>query len=352
MIELQGVSLRVQGFSLGPLDLKIDRREYFVILGPTGSGKTMLLEVLAGLKRLDHGSVYLDSKDVTRLPPEKRKMGFVYQDYCLFPHLTAIQNIQFGLKMKKLPMEEIKKRTRWAMELLQIGDLGGKMPQELSGGERQRVALARALVLRPKVLLLDEPLSALDEQFRHRLQFELKRLHFKLGLTTIHVTHSFNEAESLADRIAVLDMGQVLQVGSLNDLFKHPSSIRVAKFLGVENTFHGFLTQDGGVFDFETGRVSFQVEQGVVGSGWAAIPQEDITLSIEPPSRNPSRNVLRGKVVSVVDRGQEVKVLVDCGEEFCVSMPKRSLLELGPFEGRDAWISFPPSSVHVIPDGV
>jgi len=213
MIEIKKLTVTLGDFLLDGIDLSVEKGEYFIILGPTGAGKTVLLEAIAGLNPVRSGEIWFDGRDVTRLEAEKRGIGFVYQDYVLFPHLSVKGNILFGMKRRKLPREEMGRILEWLVELLDIASLLERRPYTLSGGECQKVSLARALSTSPELLLLDEPLSALDPQHREEVQRELKAIQQRLGQTVIHVTHDFEEAVALADRIAVWERGVYIRSG-------------------------------------------------------------------------------------------------------------------------------------------
>jgi molybdate/tungstate transport system ATP-binding protein len=215
MIEIKDLSVHIGGFALKDLTLNIHDKEYFVVLGPSGAGKTVFMECLAGLHRLKSGSIRLNQKDITRLSPEERGLGYVPQDYVLFPFLNVSENILFGLKQKKVPFSIGQKRLKDLAVLLGITHLLERDPRTLSGGEKQRVALARALAPAPQILLLDEPLSSLDVQTSKYLRLELRRIHQEMGVTTIHITHNHVEAEELADRMAVMVAGRIEHSGSL-----------------------------------------------------------------------------------------------------------------------------------------
>jgi putative spermidine/putrescine transport system ATP-binding protein len=217
------------------IDLEIARGEFFTMLGPSGSGKTTTLRMIAGFERPDAGSIELGGADVSGLPPFDRDVNTVFQDYALFPHMNVQQNVEYGLRVKKRPAQERRERVAEALSLVRLADYERRRPGQLSGGQRQRVALARALVNRPKVLLLDEPLGALDLKLRQQLQIELKRIQQEVGITFIYVTHDQDEALSMSDRIAVMDNGRVLQVGSPNEVYDEPRSDFVAGFVGVSN---------------------------------------------------------------------------------------------------------------------
>jgi ABC-type sugar transport system ATPase subunit len=216
-----------------------------VLLGPTGTGKTVLLEVIAGLRFPDEGKIFLNSQDAGSLSPEARHLGVVYQDYALFPHLTVYDNIAFGLRLKNEPKVKIHNAVDEMARFLEIDDLLNRRPRHLSGGERQRVALARALVLKPHMLLLDEPLSALDRLTRDRLRRELKRIHSEIRVTVLHITHDLSEAFFLADRLVVMEEGAVVQEGSPQEILKHPVNLFVAELLGIENFIPASVGDEG-----------------------------------------------------------------------------------------------------------
>lgn len=234
MIRLSNVSITLGDFSLDGVDLRIKPGEFFTILGPTGTGKTVILELIAGLYNPDKGTVFINENNAEDIPPEKREIGFVYQDYALFPHLNVYNNISFGLRLRKIAPSTIQESVTELGDLLGINHLMERFPGTLSGGEQQRVSLARALIMKPKILLMDEPLSALDPNTKKMLCRELKNVHKKYQCTIVHVTHDFNEANVLADRIAIILQGKVKQVGAPEQVFNRPQDQEVAGFLGLE----------------------------------------------------------------------------------------------------------------------
>ena len=232
------------------VSLKVEKGEFFTILGPSGCGKTTTLRIIAGFEIPDKGRVYFDDEDVTFLKPYKRNTAMVFQNYALWPHMTVFENIAYGLKVRKkelgLTDEEIRKRVEWALELVKLKGFENRYPLQLSGGQQQRVALAKALVVQPRVLLLDEPLSNLDAKLRIEMREELKKLQKSLGITTIYVTHDQLEAMSMSDRIAIMNKGRVLQVGSPRELYMYPRSLFVADFLGRSSIYPGELISQRG----------------------------------------------------------------------------------------------------------
>jgi len=235
VLRLEDICLRLGEFRLREISLHFKPGTYLGLLGPTGTGKTVLLETIAGVHTVSSGRIHIRGREATHLAPEKRHLGIVYQDYALFPHLTVFENIAFGLRLQGRPRRNIQKAVEEMAAFLEIGPLLRRRPHRLSGGERQRVALARALVMEPYVLLLDEPLSALDRATRSRIQKELKRIHTELGVTIIHITHDVAEACFLADRLAVMKDGQILQEGSPEEVCRYPRSYGVAELMGIEN---------------------------------------------------------------------------------------------------------------------
>jgi putative spermidine/putrescine transport system ATP-binding protein len=223
------------------VDLLVRAGEFFTLLGPSGSGKTTTLRLIAGFERPDAGRILLGGDDVTGVPPYARDVNTVFQDYALFPHLTVVGNVDYGLRVKKVPRAERKRRVAEALELVRLGAHGPRRPSQLSGGQRQRVALARAIVNRPKVLLLDEPLGALDLKLRQEMQIELKRIQQEVGITFVYVTHDQEEALTMSDRLAVFNEGRIEQVGPPAAVYEHPESEFVAGFVGVSNVLERTL---------------------------------------------------------------------------------------------------------------
>jgi spermidine/putrescine ABC transporter ATP-binding subunit len=236
MIELRGVTKRFGGFTaVNQVSLTVKAGEFITLLGPSGCGKTTILRLLAGFEHPDEGSVFLDGEDVSHVPPYRRSVNQVFQSYALFPHLTVRDNVGFGLRMQQVPASEAATRVAEALRMVSLEELGDRYPHQLSGGQRQRVAIARAIVPRPKVLLLDEPLSALDAKLRHGMQIELKHLQRKLGLTFVFVTHDQEEALTMSDRIAVINQGRIEQLGDATEIYHRPRTAFAADFIGQAN---------------------------------------------------------------------------------------------------------------------
>ena len=239
-VRLHGVVKRfAEVAAVAGVDLDVFEGEFFSMLGPSGSGKTTCLRMIAGFEAPTEGTILLEGQDVSRLAPYQRNVNTVFQDYALFPHMTVAENVEYGLRVKKVPKDERRDRLNEALAMVQLGALGGRKPAQLSGGQRQRVALARALVNRPKVLLLDEPLGALDLKLRQAMQIELKEIQQSVGLTFIYVTHDQEEALTMSDRLAVFNHGRIEQVGTPAEVYERPATGFVAGFVGVSNVLEG-----------------------------------------------------------------------------------------------------------------
>ncbi len=244
-IHLEGVSKEFRGtLVVDDVTLSIYQGEFFSLLGPSGCGKTTLLRMLAGLEMPTTGKIYIDGVDVTRRPAYDRPVNMMFQSYALFPHMTVEQNVAFGLKQERIPKAEIRERVREALRLVQMDKFGIRRPHQLSGGQRQRVALARSLVKRPKLLLLDEPLAALDKRLREQTQFELVNIQEEVGITFILVTHDQEEAMTMSSRLCIMDHGRLRQIGTPNEIYEYPHSEYVADFIGSINKFEGRVVED------------------------------------------------------------------------------------------------------------
>ena len=347
MIQTRKLTVDLGEFVLEEADLQIGVGEYFIILGPTGAGKTVLLEAVAGLHPVKGGEIWIGDREVTKLEPEKRGIGFVYQDYVLFPHLTVRKNILFGLKRRKHSKEEVNRILDWVVGLLDIGHLLERKPKTLSGGECQKVSLARALSIEPEVVLLDEPLSALDPEQRERVQRELHDIQRRLNRTFVHVTHDFEEAVALGDRIAVLGEGRILQVGTPEEIFRRPNSEFVARFSMSRNVYNGVVRDDGGggsVMDIDGTQLEVVTEMR--GQLHASLRPEDILLSRESLVSS-ARNSLKGRITRVADRGATLYITVSTPVEFITLVTRRSFEELELVEGDEVHVTFKASAVHI-----
>lgn len=349
MIEIQSLSNSWDEFQLRDINLKIQRGEYFVVLGPTGAGKTLLLETIAGFFLPDKGKVIMDNADLTNISPEYRKFGIVYQDYMLFPHRNLYNNISFGLELQKLSRTEISNKVQTIAKLLKITQLLHRYPDTLSGGELQRGALARALVMEPQVLLLDEPLSALDPNTKQPIVELIKKLHKKLGITIIHITHDREDAMVMADRIAVMNEGKIVQVGKPSVIFRRPKSEFVANFVGVENIYSGKPERAGRITKINVKGINIYTTQTLPPSRQianVALRPEDIIITLEKiPSS--ARNSFSGKIKGITDKGAIIQLNIDIGVEVIVYITHQSFVDLKLNIGSEVVISFKASAVHV-----
>jgi molybdopterin-binding protein len=347
MLSIEHISKNLGEFRLDDVSLEVGRGEYLVIIGPTGAGKTILLETIAGLYLPESGRITIDYGEITRLPPKDRNICMVYQDYMLFPHLTVEQNIGFGLKSRKTLPDEAGRKGRDMAELLGIDHLLHRSPKTLSGGEQQRTAIARALVMEPDLLLLDEPLSALDVRTREAMGKELKRLHRVTGVTVLHVTHNFLEVFALADRVAVMNQGRIVQTGLPDEVFRKPKSEFIASFTGVENIFKGVCTAAPDAATVTVGEltlVSSNCKAG--GEVYATIRPEDILISRDPVTSS-ARNSFPGIITGVVNNGMVIKITVDIGVPVVSVLTRRGFEELGLGEGERVYLTFKAAAVHI-----
>ncbi|MBP2146436.1 molybdate transport system ATP-binding protein/molybdate/tungstate transport system ATP-binding protein [Methanofollis sp. W23] len=334
-------------FVLKDATLQVNDGEYLVIIGPTGAGKTILLETLAGIYPPDSGRMVLDGRDITDAPPRERRISMVYQDYMLFPHLTVAENIEFGLRNQKVAQPEIEQKVMDAAKFLGIDHLLHRHPETLSGGEQQRAAIARAVVMEPALLLLDEPLSALDGRTRDKLRRELRRLHDAYGITVIHVTHNFEEVFSLADRVAVIRGGEIVQIGTPDEVFRKPNCEFVANFVGVENLFRGTCVRKDGLSEVTVEGVRMVSTALADGTEVCVTVRPEEILISPRPIGSCARNQYTGTVQEIADNGATVRVTVDCGIPLAVLITRQGYLEMGLAEGDTVSVAFKASSVQV-----
>jgi spermidine/putrescine transport system ATP-binding protein len=317
-VTVSGISKSFGAFkALKGVSLEIKKGEFFSLLGPSGCGKTTLLRVIAGFEDPDTGIVGIDGRDVSGLPPDKRRCNTVFQSYALFPHLTVFENVAFPLRIRKVPNRLIREMVMKHLALVQLEAHAEKKPSMLSGGQKQRVAIARALINEPSVLLLDEPLSALDAKLRQRMLVELDAIHDKVGITFIYVTHDQQEALSVSDRIAVMDQGYALQVGSPQQIYENPASDFVARFIGETNLFRGVVSsREGGFASVEAeglGEILVEANgEAPVGARLSiAVRPEKIRIGAEAPGPHEELNVLRGMVEEPIYSGFQTKYIVN-----------------------------------------
>lgn len=295
---------------LDNISLEISKGEFITLLGSSGCGKTTTLRIIAGLEQPDAGSVWLDGREVTGLEPNQRDVNTVFQNYALFPHMNVAENIGYGLKLKKVPKSEIRKKVSQMLELVQLEGYEKRKPSELSGGQKQRVAIARALVNNPKVLLLDEPLGALDLQLRRAMQIELKHLQKKLGITFIYITHDQEEAINMSDRIAVMRDGRIEQIGTPDEIYNHPKTSYVATFVGNANILHGVaesIQGENAIVKIGNDRVIVKLEtsQQDTGGKQYLSAGEKVTLAVR------NENILLQETAVIGDTGTDYRDAVD-----------------------------------------
>ena len=336
--------------ALDGVSLGIRKGEFFSVLGPSGCGKTTLLRILAGFEQPDRGRVLLDGVDITDLPPNRRKVNTIFQNYALFPHLTVRQNIAFGRVLAKRPKAEIGTDVDRMLALIRMEDQGHKRPDQISGGQKQRVAIARALINKPQVLLLDEPLAALDLKLRQRMLMELDLVHDQVGLTFVFVTHDQNEAMSVSDRVAVMRNGRIEQLGTPAEIYEAPRSSFVAAFIGDSNFFEGKVTEvldtghvRVGIDGFPDVRAENDRELQRGDLVYLSVRPEKMNISREAPEPAPLRNLVQARVDDVIYLGSHTRYWVQADEyRLSVSQPhNRYLLAEKPIRwGESVWLSW------------
>ena len=344
MINIESLRIELPGFTLQDINLSIEDGEFFTFLGPTGAGKTLVLEAIAGIIPITGGHIFVKGRDITNLPPDQRGIGIVYQDYALFPHLSVLDNITYGLRYHKADSQKSGKRVEKLMVQLGIKALAQRSIQHLSGGEKQRVSLARALAVNPSVLLLDEPLSALDPNFREEIREVLKKLHERLETTFLMVTHDFAEALFLGQRTAIINRGRIEQVGSVSEVFRKPITPFAAEFVGMKNVFPAIFNGTRVLVD------NLEMKVGSLPSGrkgYVAIRPEDIMIKNKKIFGN-EFNVFKGKVLDVTDRGPYHEISASTGNvTFKAMLSKNDLFEIGLSETKNINIAIRPSDIHV-----
>lgn len=339
------------------LDLSIQKGEFVSMLGPSGSGKTTLLMLLAGFERPTGGTVCVDGKRIDQLPPHKRNMGVVFQNYALFPHMTIAENVAFPLKMRNISTSEIQDRVKRVLDMVQLGAMLERKPSQLSGGQQQRVALARALVFEPEVVLMDEPLGALDKQLRERMQLDIRELHHRLGLTIVFVTHDQSEALTMSDRIAVFNRGKIEQIGTPSQIYDHPSSQFVAEFIGETNLLNGKVSSQ------KNGLMQIRLANGQdihVDADAPLQSGQDIRLSLRPERlrlniADTSGNNLAATVRDIVYHGDHLRVVLDFAGQSLITKADRHFQSLKiadqvtlSFAPADCWpIAAPANNAQV-----
>ena len=336
---IEGVARRFgEVVALDHVSLQVAQGELLTILGPSGSGKTTLLKVVAGFETPDAGRVTVGGADITKLPPARRDIGMVFQNYALFPHLSVAANVAFPLEMRNVAKPEIERRVAEALAMVELKGYEARLPRQLSGGQQQRVALARAIVFNPRLLLLDEPFGALDRKLRETMQLEVRRLQRRLGLTTIFITHYQEEALVLSDRIAVMSRGTIQQIATTTEIYERPANDFVADFVGESNIFHGTLTAPGSV-TLDGGRILQVRSDKPAGSKVGVLMRPERFVAS-------GANAFAGEVIESVYLGTSFKLRLACegGFELLVRQPARGAL---PAAGTSVTVGIEPESIHV-----
>ena len=345
-VELQGVTKRFGSMvAVDQLDLVVHPGEFLSLLGPSGCGKTTTLRMLAGFEQPDEGFIRISGQYVQGIPPYKRDVNTVFQAYALFPHMTVAENVAYGLRQKGVAKSEIATRVGEALDMVKMSKLAERKPKQMSGGQQQRVAVARALVNRPSVLLLDEPLGALDRKLREEMQIELKLLQSQLGITFIFVTHDQEEAMSMSDRIAIMLDGHIEQLADPETVYERPSSAFVAGFIGRNNFWRGVATADGVRADDGTLFIASMPDEQVAPGqpALAAVRPENFQLVTQDPGT--SRNSIPGSIASVAHFGDTLQYVVRTGSrDVLVLTPRANAPRLGL--GDEVWCTFTPADVY------
>jgi spermidine/putrescine transport system ATP-binding protein len=353
MVQLKGVTKRFGSFvAVQDVSLDIEGGEFLTLLGPSGCGKTTLLRMISGFETPTEGTIYLSGQDVTHLPPYKRDVNQVFQSYALFPHLTVADNIAFGLKMKKVPKPEIEERVKQVTQLVSLTGFEQRKPSQLSGGQRQRVALARAIVCQPRVLLLDEPLAALDAKLRHAMQIELKHLQRKVGITFVFVTHDQEEALTMSDRIAVMSNGQIEQLGTPTQVYEEPATAYVADFLGVSNLMDAEASGsagDGGC-NVKIGDFNLVAKKGKTdakGPVKCVIRPERVRIGMQDET---GENRVPGMIERMVYLGASSQVIVRLPQGDSLQVLIQNQGDTQTYhQGTPISVFFPPEALRVVP---
>ena len=332
-VTLNNIGKKFKGFELKNLDFSIRDGEYFVILGPSGSGKTKTIEMIAGLVKPDSGLIS---------GVAGKNTGFIYQDYMLFPHMSVFENISFGLKVRKFPADEKKKSVNAVAEMFDISNLLDKNAKNLSGGEKQRVAIARATVIAPDIYILDEPTSALDRNLKVKTESLFRDLHQNTKKIFIHVTHDFEIALALGDRIAIIFNGKIVQIGPPDEIFTAPASKEIADFLGYRNVLKGRIENNM----FRLNGVSIAVPERKASLAYIAIRSDDIFLSKKRISSS-ARNSFSGVVKRIVYKSSHIEIILDIGFRLTIDITRKSLLEMDIKSGDKLWATFKVSSIKV-----
>ncbi|MCX6251389.1 MAG: ABC transporter ATP-binding protein [Bacteroidetes bacterium] len=349
MLELKNISVNKGAFSLKSINFTVEKGDYFILLGVSGAGKSMVLETIAGLVIPDSGQVMLNQRDITHEKIQHRRIGLVFQDHAVFPHMTVAENVGYPLHGKHFPHSERNLKVKNIAEKMGIGSLLSRKPATLSGGELQRIALARTLIQEPLILLLDEPLASMDTHLREELRKLLRGLN-KNGQTIIHVTHDYEEAISLGNKIAVIHDGEILQSGTPEEIFQNPKSGFIAHFTGVKNFFNvSAANEQNQATVLINNRISVCLPgECTSGTGYLMIRAEDILLSLHRLDSSAINN-FEGVVKELIPSRSGIEVLVDIGVVIHALITRESMVHLSLEEGKTIWISFKATSLRFIP---
>jgi iron(III) transport system ATP-binding protein len=351
-VEVRNVSLAYGATKvLHDVSVSVEPGEFFALLGPSGSGKSTLLRLIAGFNQAQAGQVLIEGEDLSRVPPWKRDIGMVFQNYALWPHMTVAQNVAFGLEERRLPRDTVRAKVAAALDLVGLNEFVARRPGQLSGGQQQRVALARTIAIEPKVLLLDEPLSNLDAKLRVYMRAELLALQRKLGITTIFVTHDQEEALSISDRVAVLDGGVVQQIGTPMALYDDPANRFIAEFVGTINLLPGRVVQDAGGVRFESalvGSVALPLESAPASEAAIAIRPHALVLASADRTGDPARIWLDGIITEREFLGEFVRYTVKVGDTHLVADEMHFVGGAGHVLGRRVKVGINPAQVKLL----
>jgi molybdopterin-binding protein len=346
MLKLTGINKDFKGFMLSDISFTVEKGDYFILLGPSGAGKSLLLEIIAGLAIPDSGNIELNGRDITHIPIQKRKVGLVFQDHAIFPHMKVKSNLAYALHGQL--RESIHDKIMDMCANLDISELLERYPSTLSGGELQRVALARTLIQEPEILLLDEPLASMDTRLRSGTRKLLRQIH-RGGQTIIHVTHDYEEALSLGNRVAVMDHGNIMQTGAPDEIFHSPRNGFVAHFIGIRNFFPAKIRLHDGIPWAETsGNLKIRLQQGQDNeSGFVMIRGEDIVLSASALDSSAS-NVFAGRVQEITATPLGYDVCIECGETIHALITRESVERMNLSEGMKIWLNIKATAVKFI----
>ena len=350
MISVRGLSHRYGTFTaLDALDLDVKRGEFVTLLGPSGSGKSTLLNLISGMTEASEGTIAIDGRDATHLPTNQRGLGMVFQNYALMPHMTVFENIAFPLQVRKVPKPEIETRVREVLKLIQLEHVADRKPKQLSGGQQQRISLARCIVYRPSIILMDEPLGALDKKLREDMQLEIKRLHAELGVTMIYVTHDQEEALAMSDRIVLMRKGRVEQQGAPEEMYFRPDTLFTADFLGSSNLFQGELDAAAGLLVTPQGRLPLPLTRdGAPASGQAVLMLRPESLHLVAPSE--ATGGLTGTVADSTVLGSFVRHFINLpGGKRAIAQEPSSLANSRPARGTEVGLSWKPETSRLLP---